>query len=397
MKYLISRPGKLCLPDISTYDKLKPEKLNPYSSPYDRTYDSGGQGGFASEANYAFYQPVPPQMLSGEVPETDTYVWNVNNWNYFVSNQLAPHLVIDDLYLEPDEEPINGHISWGNGLVRYGVSDIGKDAAGIAHPAHLGYIYHKYKGNNPRWNDRVFAYYDNGRWKGDGWYEFDTGYLKANSTNPIYGTPRGTVLNNSETSSTISARIEWSNLYFGNDMGDLTKVEYTSEAQASAVHIGYGLPYWQGTLSVMNPSYPDITLVGVPIYDAEKGGFSLEFVWDNYYSPNNYYRYYECTYRYEDTDVRSIFPRGFDYPGWDQGWWEFTPPTKIHKGDNLELRNYLPQGSEATPANATLSCSGFIEPSSAEITCWADPIRTKKKSFSSNVLIGTFNVGTMIY
>lgn len=393
MKFLVARPGKLVQPEFNNVNELRPTILNP-GSIYDSGWGSNGKSNFPGEADY-FYQPIPNSYLSamgGEIP-APTYIWGIQGWTTMCSPKLAPKMKIGDEIFDPDSNPVNGHISWGGGKVRYAVADIGSEGGALVTP-HLGYIYHKNKGNSSNWHDRVFAYYDNGRWKGDGWYEMNVEPVKADTTWSWIAYPKGTLLNSAETSSNVSCSIEWEDLYHGT-MDNLEQVTYSEDV--SAAHVGYGLPVWKGQISAINPSMPDVYLVGVPRVNELSGTIDLEFLWDNYYNPQYYYNRYEKTYRYEGEDTRSIFPRDFTAPNWDQGWWEFQPPQELRKGATLYLANLLPVGSQATPQPAVLSLDTFIQPSRMEINCWANPFRTYKESFESGMLLGTFNIGTTIY
>lgn len=382
MKYLIARSGRLSLPKFQEVDDRQCIEMGgvPYNG--GDAYSPGGGSGYPDEtAIDTFFQNLPT-ALSNEAP---TYIWySPGGFGYHVATDIVPKIKIDGQTLEPDPNPTNGHISWGGGKVRWSVSEFENNTP------RLGYIYEKKKPANS-WEGRLFSYTWNGKHYRDGWYELDTDYVEIDQ--PYFNAyPKGSLLDDADTSSTISGEFEFPNHYMGDSYTEVSALSDSSQVKH------FGLPWWTGYLPNISST---VKVVGVPLWNEELSAIDMEFL---YYrgtgsnsEPRNYYRYYRDTDRYTESnigisgDVRSIYPRGHL-----SGWWEFEPPDSVAIGSTFQMHYFTTPGGQQTDT-ATFTLSGFITHTHTEIDVYANPDTSEKKHIVTGMLLGVFNVGTVIY
>lgn len=403
INYLVARPGHLALPEFQTVATLQPtieEGDNPYVDLY-QPRNAGYPNGDLTQ----FWIPPPTDVVSPDAEEDPfgepefhppRYLWG--STYVCASDKLVPSIKIDGQTLQPDKYPINGHQSWGGGKVRWMITDIGVQN-GLDYPPRAGYVYEKRKTNT--WGDnRLFTYYwpDDKRWYMDGWYEIDLDYYDAYTTGSMDCTPRGTCLNDAATSSVISASLDWTNLYYGGSLTSLTSVSDLSSTKS------FGYPVWKGTVVEFNIS-ADTQIVGLPTYDEEKQQMDMKFVWDRgEYSTTDYYRWFSYTYEYdlgEDSElssgvIKSLMPRGTP-----EGWCEIefsNEEMELKVGSTMKGKAYkIDEEGKQTSHSVTFTLESFLNPLHNEITAYASPTSSEKKTFTIGMLIGTFNVATMAY
>lgn len=392
MEYLVSRPGKLATPPFNKRDTLRCESMG--STSY-----NGGSGWelretFPSGADI-FWQTPPKNYLSGDGEPNYYWMWAPVQYSwYFGSSKLAPDVVIGGETLSVDSIPTNGHLSWGNGKFRYDVSDIRLAKDGALQSPLIGYVYEKIKASDTI-PHTLASYWDSNssKWIGDGWYYFDTTYYQLENGLTINGKPNGAVMNEPDLSSNVTATFDWPDLCYGL-MGNMAPLS------AGGTSRQFGIPIWVGSIRFPDPTGVRMTrMAGIPTFDQETKQFGMEFVFG--INQNlNYNSNWECVHKYSTDisgnakDMRSIYYRGNSL---STGWFEFEAPTSLSVGTQIHLTNHISPGVTGSSQDATLELSGFAPFRSATITAYTDPTESTRRTFQSGMLLGVFNVGTMIY
>lgn len=389
MKALVARPGKIAAAPFNKMNTLQP--IASGGSPYTPGWDS--REAFPSGAD-EFWQNPP----SAYVEQEPFYIWRPSGtYDYYGASTLYPNVSVDNQVLSADAEPTNGRMSFGDGKFRYGITDIWRDSNGYQVNPELGYIYEKRKVSD--WPNRLLTYYDSnaGQWIMDGWYKFGINYFVP-ETQTIVGNPVGSLLTHLSTSSNISATLDWPGLCKGSKMSDMQAVGQSGTARK------FGIPIWKGNIRWWGSSSPSLfVLAGVPTFNEETQKIDLEFILTdqdsvNYTSKSN--PAWAYTHRYNTAmdgtpkDIRSVYYRGNQL---SSGWFEFEPPSSLVVGSTLQLTNYIAEGVEGTPNNATLELSGFAEYRGSTINPYQDIMEGGIVPMECGMLLGTFNVGTMIY